>query len=410
MDDVYWKAPDGPVIINICGEYTCSGVMDTRQFPLVLAQQNNALVLSVEHRFYGESQLFPETPLATQNLRFLSTSQALADLANFLRWYQEEKINAVYNKTTNNKFFILGGSYPGAMSAWFRLKYPHLSVGALSSSGVVNSILDFSGFDAQVHDSALSTPQCVEALQQATAAVESQMPAVKALFDASELSDGDFYYLIADAVGEGVQYGHREEACNQMVDALNNQRDLAVQLANYTTQFFYAAMGNTAADYDSNVLANPNYNPDHAGRQWWWQTCSELAYFNTAPASDSIRSRHVNLDYFHSACGTMFPEFPVFPPDTDAVNAVYGGAQTDATNIIFTNGLEDPWRRASVAPPPAKLPSDSETSILIDCPQCAHCIDLHTPLPTDPPTLSAARDYVSKQVAQWLLEGKPASF
>jgi hypothetical protein len=34
----------------------------------------------------------------------------------------------------------IGGSYPGALSGWFRYKYPHLTVGALASSGVVNAI------------------------------------------------------------------------------------------------------------------------------------------------------------------------------------------------------------------------------------------------------------------------------
>jgi hypothetical protein len=42
---------------------------------------------------------------------------------------------------------VIGGSYPGALSAWFREKYPHLAVASWASSGVVQPIVDFTQFD-----------------------------------------------------------------------------------------------------------------------------------------------------------------------------------------------------------------------------------------------------------------------
>jgi len=38
----------------------------------------------------------------------------------------------------------VGGSYPGALSAWFSQKYGHLLKLAYSSSGVIKIIQDFS--------------------------------------------------------------------------------------------------------------------------------------------------------------------------------------------------------------------------------------------------------------------------
>lgn len=54
--DDYWKAPSGPIIYNLCGEYTCPGVNPARLWILELAQQYGAKIVSVEHRFYGDSQ------------------------------------------------------------------------------------------------------------------------------------------------------------------------------------------------------------------------------------------------------------------------------------------------------------------------------------------------------------------
>lgn len=54
-----------------------------------------------------------------------------------------------------NPWFVFGISYAGALSAWFRLKFPHLTCGSLASSGVVNAILDFYQYDQQVNKNVL---------------------------------------------------------------------------------------------------------------------------------------------------------------------------------------------------------------------------------------------------------------
>ena len=38
-----------------------------------------------------------------------------------------------------------GGSYPGALSAWIRLRLPHLVSAAFSTSSPVEAVIDFTG-------------------------------------------------------------------------------------------------------------------------------------------------------------------------------------------------------------------------------------------------------------------------
>ncbi|XP_032660421.2 thymus-specific serine protease-like [Chelonoidis abingdonii] len=82
-----------------------------------LAQKYGALAVALEHRFYGAS-INPDG-LQDASLRFLSSQQALADLASFHLFVTQK-----YNLTRNNTWICFGGSYPGSLAAWFRLKVP----------------------------------------------------------------------------------------------------------------------------------------------------------------------------------------------------------------------------------------------------------------------------------------------
>jgi hypothetical protein len=68
----------------------------------------------------------------------------LRDLAYFIGWISK---SGLYRISSKNSWITVGGSYPGAMAAWFRSKYPHLTVGSISSSGVVLAVEDFKMFD-----------------------------------------------------------------------------------------------------------------------------------------------------------------------------------------------------------------------------------------------------------------------
>jgi pimeloyl-ACP methyl ester carboxylesterase len=69
----------------------------------------------------------------------------LADIAYFI-----DSINA--EMTKKHKWIIIGGSYPGAMSAWFKSKYPEHVVASWSSSGVIKAIEEYREYDYTIYE------------------------------------------------------------------------------------------------------------------------------------------------------------------------------------------------------------------------------------------------------------------
>ncbi len=90
------------------GPLTPAAVTDRFVLGQVYAPKFNALIIALEHRFYGKSIPRPEKGLSTENLFYLSSEQALADLANFIPFakskYTPDNLNA--------KVVVFGGSYP----------------------------------------------------------------------------------------------------------------------------------------------------------------------------------------------------------------------------------------------------------------------------------------------------------
>lgn len=78
--------------------------------------------------------------LSVDSLQYLSSEQALADLANFI-----ESKNKEYGFKSDVKWVAFGGSYPGSLAAWLREKYPNLVHGSVSTSGPLLAKADFYG-------------------------------------------------------------------------------------------------------------------------------------------------------------------------------------------------------------------------------------------------------------------------
>ncbi|XP_027345781.1 probable serine protease EDA2 isoform X1 [Abrus precatorius] len=404
----YFRIPDGPIFLVIGGEGTNYGIVN--DYIGVLAKKFGAALVSLEHRYYGKST--PFNSLETKNLKYLSSKQALFDLAVFRQYYQDS-LNVKLNRTkTENSWFFFGGSYSGALSAWFRLKFPHLTCGSLASSAVVLAVYDFTEFDQQVGESA--GPECKAVLQETTQLIEQKLAtngkALKASFNADDLEiDGDFMYLVADAAAVAFQYGNPDKVCKPMVEAKKAGEDLVDTYAKYVKEYYIGTFGVNVQTYDQKYLKKTAINEDSSARLWWFQVCTEVAYFQVAPSNDSIRSSKVDTKYHLDLCKNVF-ETGIFP-DVDATNIYYGGTKIAGSKIIFTNGSQDPWRHASKQTSSPDLPSYT-----ITCYNCGHCTDLRgcpqAPLVlegnekncTSPDAVHKVRQKIVEQMDLWLSE------
>nr|TKS02302.1 putative serine protease EDA2 isoform X2 [Populus alba] len=364
----YFRIPDGPIFLEICGESSCNGIVN--DYISVLAKKFGAAVVSLEHRYYGKSSPFKST--TTQNLRYLSSKQALFDLAVFRQYYQES-LNLKLNRTgVENPWFVFGVSYSGALSAWFRLKFPHLTCGSLASSAVVLAVYNYTEFDQQIGESAGA--ECKAALQETTQLVEERLAsnkkAVKTLFDAAELEiDGDFLYFLADAAAIAFQYGNPDKLCSPLVQAKKDGEDLVEAYAKYVTEYYVGSFGVSIRTYDQRHLKDTTLNENTGDRLWWFQVCTEVAYFQVAPANDSIRSSQVDTRYHLDLCKKVFGEGTY--PEVDKTNIYYGGTNIAGSRIVFTNGSQDPWRHAS-----KKISSPDMPSFVMSCHNCGHGTDM----------------------------------
>lgn len=178
--------------------------------------------MTLEHRFYGQS--VPNNDSSTNNLRFLSSQQALEDLSAFHRY-----LTSQYGEA---RFILWGGSYPGSLSAWARAKYPHLFFASFSASAPVLAQLDFTGYLEVVSDSV--GPKCSQRLNDGMnvltqlMASDSGRSKIVSMFNlcaapASDLDVANFFEMIVDPIAEQVQYsldGGKPYNCSAMCDRI----------------------------------------------------------------------------------------------------------------------------------------------------------------------------------------------
>lgn len=108
------------------------------------AVRKNALILEVEHRYYGQSVPFEPQPISnmllTPQYKYLTVEQVMADTKAVV-----ESIRQEFNiNNTRVPTLVVGGSYGGDISAYHRFTYPDTFQAAISASAPFDYIFSTS--------------------------------------------------------------------------------------------------------------------------------------------------------------------------------------------------------------------------------------------------------------------------
>lgn len=398
VDPTQWTEPTvGPIFLNINGEGPMSHTPSpARGYLADLAQAHGGLVLNLEHRFYGDS--VPGGDMSTANLAHLTIDNVMADIAGFLTWYRTTFVPG--GAASTNKVVTVGGSYSGALSAWFRIAHPEITHASWSSSGVVNALFEFPQFDEEVANAAGA--ECAGVMRKVTAALEAANGAdpkgLRAKFGApADMIDPDFFYMTADSGAMAVQYGSRTEICATLQAAAAGGEDLVDAFVNFTNHLWGPDFGANCF-YDTTCLISDKARWQPTSRAWRWEKCTITPYLQVAPAMGSIRSKVVDIDALTTQCTAVFGAAADPAAASKATLAKFGGATPHSSNIFFSNGGDDPWQEAAVK---ATL-STSMPEYTAHCADCGHCGDMSSPSDRDPPELTSSRHMLASYMAQWL--------
>jgi len=307
---------------------------------------------------------------------------------------------------------VFGGSYPGNLASWFRLKYPHLAKAAIASSAPVLAVLDMTSYLDVVGESLtkLAGITCDQNIQLATNQIQvllSNMTGKQMISKAfntcviieTDLDAANFMSTIMGFFMETVQYNTDlptmidiQSLCKIMDDSTKALIDRYVAVAQ-----LYSPGQCIDVAYTSMIRQLQDTSPMAAGvgiRQWTYQTCTEFGYFQSTDSPNQPFGTLVPISFYTGICRDAFG-FNWLPRIAET-NGYYGGKNPGSSRVLFVNGGLDPWSSLSIT----KTMSPDLPALFID--GTSHCANMFRPKAGDPPSLPIAQAAIRQQIHTWL--------
>ncbi|MED6143828.1 hypothetical protein PIB30_009639 [Stylosanthes scabra] len=403
MNFKYWGGANSsaPIFAYLGAEAPIDGSPQGLGFITDNAASFNALLVYIEHRYYGKSVPFGSREEALKNASstgYFNSAQAIADYAQII-------IHIKNTYSHKSPVIVLGGSYGGMLASWFRLKYPHVAIGALASSAPIlyfDDITPHDGYYSVVsRDFREASETCYETILKSW----SQIERVASLPDGLSILSHKFNTCYAlnkseDLVSylesmytSAAQYNHPP---TYPVTMICNAIDASSE--NDTLNKIYE--GVVAFRGNSTCKVNAPKNVTETSQGWRWQTCSEMVIPIGVGNDSMFTPDPYSFESFANGCQQQFGIIP----RPHWVTTYYGGQdirmvlQRFGSNIIFSNGLRDPYSIGGV------LNNISDSIVAISTVNGSHCLDILNPNETDPKWLVEQRKKETEIMKRWITQ------
>ncbi|KAK6944380.1 Peptidase S28 [Dillenia turbinata] len=426
VNDTYWEKK-APIFVYTGNEGSIEWFADNTGLMFDIAPKFKALLVFIEHRYYGESLPFGKNSYkSAKSLGYLNSQQALADFAVLIRSLKQNL------SSEESPVVVFGGSYggngvmtrslsvsPAVLAAWFRMKYPHITIGALASSAPIlqfDEITPWSAFyDAVSQDFKEASLNCYEVIKGSWVELEAMKSQKGGLAELSRIFRSCKVLQSADSARDWlwtafvytpmVNYPTEanfmmplpaypvEEMCKIIDDFPPGATKLVRAFAAASLYYNYTG---TEKCFDIE-----NGTDDHGSDDGWgWQACTELIM----PMTCSNESMFTPSTFDYKGVTEYCVKKYGVMPRPHWITTEFGGERIyhvlkrSGSNIIFSNGMQDPWSRGSV------LKNISSSIVALVTEKGAHHLDFRSATKDDPKWLIEQRRQEVEIIQGWIDE------
>ncbi|KAJ1962999.1 hypothetical protein GGI12_002307 [Dipsacomyces acuminosporus] len=339
-----------------------------------------------QQRFYGSSK--PDTTSNLDDvLKYLTVEQMMSDIYRFVNAVD---IPELHKQKRNVSWVLVGGSFAGSLMAWTKYKYRDLDVAVIASSAPMQIKDGYWEFDKVVMQRLPCAASVSHAVQEVDEVLRSQnitqIGSLKRDFGLGSIrSTEDFASALTVQISSMMQ---KPAATEDIQDQIHDFCAHFTQQQQPNGHFSLEQLQSATRQFiQTQGALSPDSCPKGDDLVWFWQQCTELGLWQTAPPASShwsqhrLRSEHLSVGYFQSECRRCIPEstsnsiaeskreFRSFA--AHALDSYL--AENESGSTLFTVGELDPWRYLAV---PVDNRSNSSSNNILVIRGASHAEDL----------------------------------